>query len=143
MLSDNDFIVTQADTFFNLPALEWNTKYCWRIDATNYFGGTRGQTWNFTTHPVVNSGNKISGQAVPNIYPNPVLNGQIKIEFGKYGNGFTGMIYLQDLNGRIMRDLRVYKESEISFPVDDLASGVYFLILDTRTSVYQLQVLVL
>jgi hypothetical protein len=143
MLTDDDFMVTQADTFINLPGLDWNTKYYWRIDATNYFGATKGQTWNFTFNSKVNSGYELTGQDVPTIYPNPVINGQIQIKFGKYGNGFTGSIYLQDLNERIWRDLRIHKESEISFSVDDLASGIYILILDTRTRVYRFKILIL
>jgi hypothetical protein len=67
MLSDNDYMLTQTDTFFNLPALDWNTNYYWRIDAINYFGTTKGQTWNFTSNPVINSGYELTGQDVPTI----------------------------------------------------------------------------
>ncbi len=40
----------QAGLSIEVPyALEYNTEYSWRVDATNENGTTTGDTWSFTT----------------------------------------------------------------------------------------------
>ena len=40
----------QAGLSIEVPyALEYNTEYSWRVDATNEYGTTTGDVWSFTT----------------------------------------------------------------------------------------------
>ncbi len=49
-------------------ALEYNTEYSWRVDATNEFGTTTGNTWSFTClffAPPLPSGITLDGDGEP------------------------------------------------------------------------------
>jgi len=43
------FVTNQTATDYNLPALEANKTYYWRIDEKNSLGTTSGAVWSFTT----------------------------------------------------------------------------------------------
>ena len=61
MLVDNQ---TTSNLFYDLPSLNGNTQYSWRIDATNTFGTTTGMEWSFTTTSPL-SGIKTIGGTTP------------------------------------------------------------------------------
>ncbi len=44
-----EFLVSTVGSSWNLPALDWNTTYYWRVDSNNSAGTTTGSVWSFTT----------------------------------------------------------------------------------------------
>ncbi|MBN1599153.1 MAG: T9SS type A sorting domain-containing protein [Bacteroidales bacterium] len=49
VLTDDDLINTQTDTFYILPRLKGNETYYWRVDQTTPDGTTMGPVWSFVT----------------------------------------------------------------------------------------------
>ncbi|MBO6512365.1 MAG: hypothetical protein JJ974_00180 [Phycisphaerales bacterium] len=46
-----EFLVSTVGSAWNLPPLDWNTTYYWRVDSNNSAGTTTGSVWSFTTEP--------------------------------------------------------------------------------------------
>ena len=68
----------QAELSIEVPsALEYNTEYSWRVDATNEAGTTTGDVWSFTAlvfAPPLPSGITLDGDGNPTGTPTGVNN---------------------------------------------------------------------
>ncbi|KKK49220.1 hypothetical protein LCGC14_3137230, partial [marine sediment metagenome] len=68
----------QAGLSIEVPyALEYNTEYSWRVDATNEFGTTTGDVWSFTAivyAPPLPSGVTLDGDGNPTGTPTGLNN---------------------------------------------------------------------
>lgn len=109
-----------------------NTKYFWRVNATNITGtGLWSTVWNFRTSSV---GINIFGNVIPdefklyNNYPNP-FNPVTKIKFDVASVGDVKMV-VYDIMGREVQTLvneRLHPGTyEATFDGSQLTSGVYF-----------------
>ena len=143
--TDSAFAITLWDTVVvqsNLRAkpglLSLNVKYFWRVNATNIAGtGNWSAGWNFRTTTV---GIKLYSSEIPtefklhNNFPNP-FNPSTKIRFDISKKSNT-KISIYDISGRLIKDeLNTILEPgkyEIDFRADNLASGIYFYILETQ-----------
>ncbi len=68
----------QAGLSIEVPyALEYNTEYSWRVDATNEYGTTTGDVWSFTAilyYPPLPSGITLDGDGNPTGTPTGLNN---------------------------------------------------------------------
>lgn len=133
-----DTVVANTPFILRLGVLNLNTKYFWRVKATNSLGQSPWSTvfrFRVRTTGIVNISNEIPSEyKLFNNYPNP-FNSQTKIKFQVPKEGLV-RLRIYDVSGKevgeiLNNNLRggVY---ETSWNAGYLSSGVYFYLLESN-----------
>jgi hypothetical protein len=133
-----DTVIANTPFVIRLGVLNLNTKYFWRVSASNSLGQSSWLTvFRFTVKPtgIVNLSTEIPSEfKLFNNYPNP-FNSQTKIKFHIHKDGVT-KLRIYDVSGKevgeiVNNHLRagVY---EVSWNAGYLSSGIYFYLLESN-----------
>jgi endo-1,4-beta-xylanase len=122
---------TVADTLLQLPALDANTKYYWRVSAANEHGtSSYSATASFTTGQTTEVGDFETMPAVFKLfqnYPNP-FNPTTTIDYSIARESFV-QLRIYDLLGREIKNLVAQRmpagKHTVQFDANELRSGVY------------------
>jgi len=113
-----------------------NRLYHWRVRPFNeYVTCDPGRNSTFRT-PATSAVKSIEGLDAWSIYPNPAVSGDIAYMAVKTNAGFEARISIVNPAGQLVYEQNNVAisggETTVELPLDGLASGVYFVVLDAR-----------
>lgn len=124
----NEFLVDEP--FVDFDDLLPNETFYWRVIPFNDYSTCTSfsSTKSFTTTTVVSTNELLAGEDF-RVYPNPVSNGQVWMEFTSLNN-VDAHWSLSDMNGRVLKQAKetlAVGQQTIALPTNALNSGMYML----------------
>lgn len=126
-----DIIISRTQITNNqtdVTGLSFNTKYYWRIRATNSISTSKwSETWSFTTMPEPLSALNDNSDVI--VFPNP-FEQKVLIRNFKYID--AEVIKLYNLYGNVVYELIPNKFDETTIDLSNIPRGVYLLSISTK-----------
>lgn len=126
-----DIIISRTQIINNqtdVTGLSFNTKYYWRIRATNLISTSKwSETWSFTTMPEPLSALNDNSDVI--VSPNPF---EQKVLIRNLKHFDVEVIKLCNLYGNVVYELITNKFDEITIDLSNVPRGVYLLSISTK-----------
>ena len=129
-------LVPATTTSMLMTSLLPNRNYYWRVRPFNeYVTCEPGKVSSFRT-PVTSAVSSIEGLEAWSIYPNPAVSGDIAYMAVKTNAGFDARVSIINPAGQLVYEQQKMAisggETTLELPLDGLANGVYFVVLDAQ-----------